>query len=81
MLFALVAYAYYLLYEVLHAAYHSPPDSFIKKLPMVSTLATTHLNHHRSGNMAKWNFNITFPIFDRVFGTLLPSDGQAPGRR
>ena len=79
--FALVAYSYYLLYEILHAAYHTPPGSLVKKLPGVSRLARTHLNHHRSANMAKWNFNITFPICDRLFGTLLPADGRTLTRR
>jgi hypothetical protein len=79
--FAFVAYSYYLVYEVLHAAYHAPADSVIKRLPMIARLARTHLNHHRSVNMAKWNFNITFPICDRLFGTLLPADGLPLTRR
>jgi sterol desaturase/sphingolipid hydroxylase (fatty acid hydroxylase superfamily) len=81
LLFAFVAYSYYLLYEALHAAYHAPPESLVKKLPLVSRLARTHLNHHRSENMAKWNFNITFPVFDRLFGTLLPAGGWPPARK
>lgn len=68
--FVFAAYCYYLLYEILHAAYHAPPQSFIKKIPFIPALAQLHLDHHRAGNMTRYNFNITFPVFDLIFGTL-----------
>jgi hypothetical protein len=67
--FAMTAYSYYLLYELLHFSYHSPESSFLKKLPFVRRLSRQHILHHRSRDLANYNFNITFPIFDFVFGT------------
>ncbi|HUJ28218.1 MAG TPA: sterol desaturase family protein [Myxococcales bacterium] len=56
-LFAMTAMAYYLLYEWLHLSYH---------LGMGGSLARAHSAHHGD---ATANFNITFPICDRLFGT------------
>ena len=67
--FALVAYSYYLTYEVLHFTYHMPADSFMKKLPFINSLARAHILHHQTKLMAHYNFNITFPIYDRILGT------------
>lgn len=68
--FALVAYSYYLMYEILHFSYHAKSGSFIKKLPFVELSAQLHLLHHRANLMTNYNFNITFPIFDKIFNTL-----------
>lgn len=56
-LFVITAMAYYLLYEWLHLSYH---------LGIGGSLARAHSAHH--GEMTA-NFNITFPICDRLFGT------------
>lgn len=74
--FALVAYSYYLLYEILHFSYHTSEKSWVKKLPFINHLARRHIVHHRTSAMAHYNFNITFPIFDRVYGTLLDDDAK-----
>ena len=37
---------------------------------MVRVLRRHHQAHHDLGLMQRWNFNITFPICDAVFGTL-----------
>ena len=68
--FAIVGFAYYLLYELLHFAYHAPETSLIKRSRAIRSLAELHLNHHRRNWMSKYNFNITFPIFDWIFGTI-----------
>jgi sterol desaturase/sphingolipid hydroxylase (fatty acid hydroxylase superfamily) len=68
--FGVVGFAYYLMYETLHFSYHAKSGSFIKKLPFVEQSAYLHLLHHRAKLMSKYNFNITFPIFDEVFNTL-----------
>lgn len=67
--FAGEAYAYYLAYEILHFAYHSPPQSRLRKLPLVDKLSVHHLRHHQISLMQHWNFNITLPLFDWIFGT------------
>jgi hypothetical protein len=68
--FAFFAYSYYLMYEILHFSYHTPENSIIKKIPFMKRLAQFHLDHHNSKLMSKYNFNISFPIFDKIFNTM-----------
>jgi hypothetical protein len=68
-LFVATAVAYFLSYEWLHFAYHQPPQSIIGRLPFVPVLRRHHAAHHDPRLMQRWNFNITFPIADRVMGT------------
>lgn len=69
-LFGLTGIAYFLNYEVLHFMYHLPPDHFISSLPGMRALRRHHTAHHDPKLMAKYNFNITYPIGDCLFGTL-----------
>jgi len=66
-LFVITAMSYYLLYEWLHLAYHLGP----RAPRLVGPLRRHHAAHHDPGNMTRGNFNITFPICDRLFGTCL----------
>ena len=59
-LFVITAMSYYLLYEWLHLGYH---------LGLGGPLRSLHQTHHDPQRMTS-NFNITFPICDRLFGTL-----------
>lgn len=68
-LFVATAMAYFLTYEWLHFCYHLPPESAIGSIGLVKVLRRHHAAHHDPALMARWNFNITFPIFDRVMGT------------
>ena len=68
-LFVATAVGYFLTYEWLHFAYHQPPDGFIGRRWLVRTLRAHHTLHHDVARMQKWNFNITFPICDALFGT------------
>jgi hypothetical protein len=68
-LFVIMALAYYLNYELLHLAYHLPEDSRILRLPFLRRLRRHHFLHHRKSVMSHKNFNITYPIFDRIFET------------
>lgn len=70
LLFFAVAIAYYLTYEWLHLSYHLPADSFIGRTWLVRKLRRLHTAHHDVALMTRCNFNITFPICDRLFGTL-----------
>jgi fatty acid hydroxylase family protein len=60
-LFVITAMSYYLLYEWFHLAYH---------LGLGGPLRLLHTTHHDPSLMTARNFNITFPICDRLFGTL-----------
>jgi hypothetical protein len=61
--------SYFLTYEWLHFAYHLQPDSWVGRLPFIARLRRHHTGHHDMALMGKWNFNITFPICDALFGT------------
>jgi hypothetical protein len=69
LLFAATAVGYFLTYEVLHLSYHLGDRSWLGRLPFVGRLRRHHTVHHDPALMAACNFNITFPICDRVFGT------------
>jgi hypothetical protein len=71
-LFVSVAMGYFLTYEWLHFAYHLHPDSWIGRLPFIERLRRHHMQHHDPSLMGKYNFNITFPICDRIFRTAYP---------
>jgi hypothetical protein len=71
--FLLVAVAYFLTYETLHALYHLPDDTLdragIGALKSFRQRQAHHRHHHTLGRMAHVNFNVTFPLMDRLFGT------------
>lgn len=70
LLFVATAVAYFLNYEILHLAYHLPAGSWLGRRRLVNLLRGLHTDHHDVRLMSGWNFNITYPIFDAVFGTL-----------
>lgn len=68
-LFVATAIAYYLSYEVLHFSYHCPESSWVWHVPGMRALRRHHQRHHDPRLMGRYNFNITFPIFDWLLGT------------
>ena len=72
------AVAYFLNYEWLHFAYHCDPQSRIGRLPGLATLRRLHLNHHDPRLMARYNFNITYPVGDWLFRTLYRPKPELP---
>ncbi len=68
-LFVAIGIGYYLTYEWLHFAYHLPEHTLVGRLPPVRVLRRHHRAHHHLALMTRWNFNITFPICDQLFGT------------
>lgn len=68
-LFAATAVGYFLTYEWLHWSYHQHPDSWVGRRALVRRLRHHHTIHHDLTRMTRVNFNITFPIADRWFGT------------
>lgn len=77
-LFAALALGYFVLYEWLHLAYHQPDDSWVGRLGVVRALRRHHARHHDPRRMTEGNFNITFPIGDALFGTVLRDDVEPP---
>lgn len=69
-LLAITGTAYFLNYELLHFAYHTPADSWIARLPFMSVMRRHHTLHHDQNLMSHHHFNITYPIADWVMGTL-----------
>ena len=69
-LFAMTGTAYFLNYELLHFSYHVPASSWIARLPFMAALRRHHTLHHDQSLMVHYHFNITYPIADRVMGTL-----------
>lgn len=69
-LFGIVGIGYFLLYEWLHFLYHLPDEGAVRRIPFLAALRRHHQAHHDPSLMTRWNFNITFPIADRLFGTV-----------
>jgi hypothetical protein len=57
-------------YELLHLSYHLSPKGIIGGSWLISTLRRHHARHHDPRLMQRWNFNVTVPLFDWVFGTI-----------
>jgi Fatty acid hydroxylase superfamily len=69
---ALVTCAVYLaFYELSHLLCHFPAETGLGRLAQVRRLRSFHARHHRPERMARFNFNVTVPIFDWAFRTLL----------
>jgi len=77
-LFMLTAMLYFLNYELLHFAYHMDPDSRVGRFPFMHRLRRHHTNHHNRRLMTRYNFNITYPICDYLFGTVYDENRQDP---
>jgi sterol desaturase/sphingolipid hydroxylase (fatty acid hydroxylase superfamily) len=68
--FYLVLVSYYLLYEWFHLAFHLPAHTWLGRNPVVRWLREHHARHHDPRLMVHRNFNVTFPIWDALLGTL-----------
>jgi hypothetical protein len=69
-LFIATGIFYFLNYEVLHLAYHLPPEHWLARRALVRRLAWLHRRHHDPAQMTRVNFNISYPVCDWLFGTL-----------
>lgn len=69
MLVTITSMVFFLSYEWLHLAYHLPLDHPIARLGIIAKLREQHRRHHDPRLMKRWNFNVTFPIFDWLYGT------------
>ncbi|MEO8877025.1 MAG: sterol desaturase family protein, partial [Polyangiaceae bacterium] len=68
-IFVAVAIGYFLIYEWLHFSYHLREDSIVGRNRLLRALRRHHQTHHDKALMGKYNFNISFPICDWIFGT------------
>lgn len=62
-----------LLYEALHGLAHFDDRSWAGRMPLVQAIRRHHRIHHDLQMMSRYNFNITFPIFDWILGTRIPT--------
>jgi sterol desaturase/sphingolipid hydroxylase (fatty acid hydroxylase superfamily) len=76
-LFGLTGVSFYLLYEWCHLSYHQPPSSFVGRNPLVRLLRRHHQRHHDPALAKRYNFNVTFPIWDYVRGSVAPAERAA----
>lgn len=75
-LFAFASVLYYLIYELLHLAYHLPVDHPVSRLRVVGRLKRHHQRHHDPRRMTAGNFNVSIPLFDWLLGTRLGDAGS-----
>jgi hypothetical protein len=68
-LFLATAMSYFLTYEWLHFCYHLPEAHWLSRQRWIRALRRHHTAHHNPALMGRWNYNITFPICDALFGT------------
>ncbi len=64
--------AYYFVYEWFHFAHHLRRDSWLGRRAVVGWLRRHHTRHHELALMEKGNFNVSFPLWDWLLGTMLP---------
>ena len=68
-----VSMLYTVSYEWLHLSYHLPLTSRIGNSAVICAMRRSHATHHTPELMQKWNFNVTFPVWDWVRGSIHPS--------
>ena len=71
---------YFLNYEVLHLAYHLPETNPLARIGLVRRLRWLHMLHHDPSLMARHNFNISYPVCDWLFGSLVNADAAGNAR-
>jgi hypothetical protein len=62
---------YFIMYEGLHTSAHlvGPRWQWLRHVPLINTVRYMHVAHHDLELMQNYNFNLTFPICDALFGT------------
>ena len=75
-LYLAMTMAYFLNYELFHFIWHLPETHPIFRLPFLGRMRQLHLRHHDPKLMSSYNFNISYPLFDHLMGTLYASSGK-----
>lgn len=66
-------------YELTHLCYHLPERFVLYRWPLVRHLREHHARHHAPELMQGFNFNVTVPLGDWLFGTRAPrGSSRAP---
>lgn len=78
-LFYLSVLAYYLVYEWFHFLHHVPADTWIGRRTVVAWCRQHHTRHHELARMSHGNFNVSFPLWDWLLGTMLPAGASESG--
>jgi len=73
-LFLLSSALYVVGYELTHLCYHLPEHSIVYKIKLVRALREHHARHHMPSLMQNFNFNVTVPLGDLLFGTIAPPE-------
>lgn len=60
----------YLSYEIFHACEHLPSSHPVSRLPWIRQMRRLHELHHDRDLMQTHNFNLVFPLWDWIYGTL-----------
>lgn len=68
-IFGIIAPAALLLYEIMHCYYHISDSNPLTRIPGLKALRQHHRDHHNLHLMTQYNFNVTFPICDWIYGT------------
>lgn len=76
-LFLLSSYGYYFVYEWLHTMHHWPEGYWLAETRLFTWLRQHHARHHNLRRMTKGNFNVSFPLADYLFGTVLDEGEEA----
>jgi len=69
LLFMATTIFYYLNYEILHFTYHLNEKWWISRTPIIKRLRHHHQVHHNKALMNRYNFNVSYPLSDWIFGT------------
>lgn len=71
--FLVSSVAYFLLYELIHTLHHLPQATLerwgLSRSRLLTELRAHHHHHHQLEHMTRVNFNVTYPLADRLLGT------------
>lgn len=71
LVYLISAHAYYLVYEWFHTVHHWPRNSRLGRSWFARLVREHHRRHHDLRGMTRGNFNVSFPLWDHLFGTVL----------
>jgi hypothetical protein len=63
---------FFLFYELMHFYFHLPDENPLTNIPVLRSIRHLHKVHHNQRFMTHYNFNVTFPLGDWIYGTLYP---------
>lgn len=70
-LFSIAVMGSFLCYEIFHVCAHVPSGYWFTELPWIRMVRRLHTIHHRRHLMADRNFNILFPMMDKILKTIV----------